>query len=83
MVVQDLALPALKGVAQGADLLDLVALAPDDRLAQESAGLADTLGQVDIAHRLLGQPGAEELVVGITAAQPEQHALVTSLVEAL
>src|SRR5208283_1738260 len=35
-----------------------------------------------VAHRLLGQPRTEELVVGITAAQPEQHAVMTPLVEA-
>ncbi len=83
MVVQDLALPALESVVEGADLLDLVALAADDRLAQERAGLAGPLGQVDVAHRLLGQPGPEELVVGVAPTQPEQHALVAPLVEAL
>ncbi len=83
MVVQDLAAPALECLSERADLFDLVALAPDDGLVEEHAGNLGVLGQVDVAHRLLGQPGAEQLVVGIAVAQPEQHAVMTALVEAL
>ena len=74
MVVQDLGAPALERVAERADLIDLVALASDDGLVEEHSGNFRILGQVDVAHRLLGQPGPEQLVVGIAVAQPEQDA---------
>jgi len=59
MVVQDLGAPALERVAERADLIDLVALASDDGLVEEHSGNLRILGQVDVAHRLLGQPRSE------------------------
>ena len=81
-MVQDLGGPALEGVAEGADLGHIVALASDDGLAQQGAGFADALGQVDVTDRLLGQPSPEQLVFGIAAAKPQEHALVAAFVEA-
>ena len=83
VVVQDLGAPTLKGGAERTDLFDLVALAPDNGLVEKHSGNLRILGQVDVAHRLLGQPGTEELVVGIAVAQSEQHALMTAFVETL
>jgi hypothetical protein len=72
----------LEGGAERTDLFDRVALAPDDGLVQEYTGNLRILGQVDVANRLLGQPGTEEFVVGVTVAQPQQHAVMTILIEA-
>ncbi len=80
MMAQDLRAPALVRVAERADLFDLVALAADDRLVEKDPGFFGTLSQVDVAYRLLS---SQELVVGIAMAQPEQHAVVATLVEPL
>ncbi len=81
VVVQDLGAPTLEGGAERTDLFDLLALAPDDGLVEEHTGNLRILGQADIAHRLLSEPGTEEFVVGVSVAQPQQHAAMTLLIE--
>ena len=72
VVVQDLGAPALETVAERADLRHLVAVPSDDGLVEEHSGNLWILGQVDVAHRPLGQPGTEEFVVGIGVAATTQ-----------
>ena len=73
----------LERVAERTDLFDLVALAAGDGLVEKRARPRRPLGEVDVTHRLFGQPGPEQLVVGIAATQPEQHAIVAAFIEAL
>jgi hypothetical protein len=80
-MVQDLPPPALQGVAEGDDLLDVVGPAADDGLVEKDGGLLRVVGEIDVTDRLLGQPGTEQLVVRVTEAQSEQQAVVSSLVE--
>ena len=81
VMVQDLLAPALQGVTEGDDLLDVVRSATDDGLVEEDGGLLRVVGEIDVTDRLLGQPGTEQLVVRVTEAQSEQQAVVSSLVE--
>src|SRR5271167_27565 len=81
VVVQDLLPPPMQGVAEGADLLDVVGPATGDGLVEQHGGVFWIVGEIDVTDRLLGQPRTEQLVVGITQPQPEQQAVVSSLVE--
>ncbi len=65
---QDLSSPRREGATQRADLLDVVFGAAGDRLVDEEGGLAGIVGEVDVARRLLGQTGAEHLVVRVPNA---------------
>ena len=75
--------PRRQRVSQRADLVHLVAAAAGDRLVDQDGGFVRVVGQVDVAHRLLSQPGAQHLVVGVADAQTEQHPVVAPVVEAL
>ena len=55
---------------------------PAMALSRSTAASAGIVGEVDVAHGFLGQPGAEHLVVGVTDAQAEQHPVSASVVEA-
>ncbi len=50
---------------------DLVGGAAGDGLVDEQLGVSAVVGEVDVADRLLAQPGAEQLVMGVTDPQPE------------
>ena len=78
---EDLGAPRGEGAAQGADLFDLVLGAAGDDLVEEHGGGVGIAGEVDVAHRLFGQPRPEDLVVGVTHAQAEQHPVMAPLVE--
>ena len=53
-----------------------------DGLVDEQCRVGSVVGEVDVAHGLLGQPGAEELVARVPDAQTEQHPVAAALVEA-
>ena len=57
-------------------------LHPTMALSRSTRATFGILGQVDVAHRLLGQPRSEKLVVRIAVAQPQQDAFMAALVEA-
>ena len=82
VVGEDLGPPRSQGLAQRADLGHVVGQAADDGLVQQQRGVGRGVGQVHVAHRFFGQPGAEELVVRVTDAQAEQHPSRALLVEA-
>jgi hypothetical protein len=75
--------PSPQRLAERDDLLDVVEEAPGDRLVQQHRRIAHVLAEVDVADRLLGQPRPDHLVVGVTGAQAEQHAVSATVVEAL
>ncbi len=50
-------------------------------LIEEHSGFLGALGQLDVTHGLLGQPGAQKLVTRIAASQPEKEGVVLSFVE--
>ena len=81
MVVQDLRLPALEGVAERSDLCHFVGEAAGDRLVEEQARLGDVVGEVHVPHRFLREPRTEVLVFRIAEPQPEHEPLVALLVE--
>ncbi len=56
--------------------------AADDGLVEQRRCVGWRVGEVHVAHRFLGQPGAEQFVVGVTDAQAEQHPLRAAFVEA-
>jgi hypothetical protein len=63
VVVQDLALPARHGVAEGAGLGDRVASAGGDGVVAGRGRFVGIIDEVDAAHCSLGQPRAEHLVM--------------------
>ena len=71
VVVQDLPAPAFERLAERSDLFDLVSQAADDGLVEKDPSFSHVVGEVDVAHRLLGQPRAQGLVMGI--AHPQSH----------
>jgi hypothetical protein len=73
VVGEDLAAPRRQGVAERADLIYLVGGAADDGLVEQCRGVGRRVGEVHVAHRLLGQPGTEQFIVGVADAQSEQH----------
>jgi hypothetical protein len=83
MVSEDLGAPALQGVAERDDLVDLVSEATCDHSVQQHCGLVRIIGEIDVAQVLLGEPRSEDLVVGIAETKPKGHAVDASLVQAL
>ena len=81
VVGQDLVAPGPQRVAETDDLGHVVGEAAGDRLVEQGAGVSRCAGEVDVAHRLLGQPGAQQLVVGIADAQAEQDPLMASFIQ--
>jgi hypothetical protein len=81
VVVHDLLPPTLQGVTEPADLSYLVGPTDRDGLVEELGGLYWIDGEVDVAHRLIGEPFAQELVVRVAKAQTEQHPVVPTLIE--
>lgn len=69
VVGEDLRPPPLQCLAEADDLRHVIREAAGDRLVEHGAGVGPRLGQVDVADVLLGEPGAEHLVVRVTDAQ--------------
>ena len=82
MVVQDFPSPSLQRVTERADLFDVIGATANDGLL-EHGGFLRIVGEIDVSDRFFGQPHAEQFVVGIAQAQPEQESVVSSLVEPL
>ncbi len=72
-----------KVFSEGADLLHLVGSAAGDGLVDQGGGIGGVVGQVDVSNRLLCQPCAEQLVMGVPDAKPKQHATTTAVIEPL
>jgi hypothetical protein len=81
VVSEDLGSPRGEGAAEGADLFDVVFGASNDGFVDEQRRLLGIVGEVDVAHGFLGQPGADDFVVRVTDTQSEQHPVVAALVE--
>jgi hypothetical protein len=81
VVGEDLGAPRGERVAERPHLGHLVDRAARDRLVEQGRRIRWTVSKVDVAHGLLGQPGAEQLVVRVTDAQAEQHPVRAALVE--
>ena len=56
--------------------------AADDGLVEQCSGVGRCVDEIDVAHRFLGQPGTEQFVVSVADAQPEQHPVRATVVEA-
>ena len=50
---------------------------------EQHSGFRGILGEIDVADVLLREPHAEHLVVRVPEAQPERHAVNTTVVQAL
>ena len=79
MVGEDLGPPRPEGVAE--QRTSASSLAADDHLVEQRRRVGRSVGELDVAHGLLGQPGAEQLVVGVADTQAEQHPIRAALVE--
>jgi hypothetical protein len=83
VVGEDLGAPAGERAPERADLRNLVGPTALDGLVEQERGVDRLLGEVDIAHRLLGDPGAEHLLVGVAHLEAEQHPLEAGALQAL
>jgi hypothetical protein len=79
VVVEDLGPPAGEGAPESADLRHRVGGAAGDRLVEQERRVLGVLAQVDLAYRLLGQPGAEHLVLGIAGPAPPRRSAPLSM----
>ena len=61
---------------------DLVGGAADDGLVEQRRRVGGCVGEVHVADGFLGQPGAEQFVVGVADTQAEQHPVRAAFVEA-
>ncbi|MBY0396677.1 MAG: hypothetical protein K2X91_09455 [Thermoleophilia bacterium] len=52
-------------------------------MSSRKLGVIEPAGEVDVPHRLLGQPGPEHLVVGVAEADAEEHPVQAPLLQAL
>jgi len=75
--------PAPERVPERPDLRHVVGEAAGDCLVEEHGGDERIVGEIDVTHGLFRQPGTENVVVGITEAQPEQHPRAAAFVEPL
>lgn len=68
VVGEDLAAPPGEGLAERADLGDLVGETPGDRLVQQQRCGVGIVGEVHVPDGLFRQPRAEDFVVGVGEA---------------
>jgi hypothetical protein len=78
VVSEDLSPTRRKRLAERADL---GASAVNGRLVERLRCVFWAVGEVDVSHRFLAQPGNERLVVGVADAKAERPPIRASLVE--